>query len=301
MKNSKTLVILAAGMGTRYGGLKQLDTITNNGNTIIDFSIYDAIRVGFTTIVFIIRKEIKEKIEALYAERIPENIKVDYVIQDVSLIPEKYKNGKREKPWGTGHALLCVKNVVKNNFAIINADDFYGYHAFKIMSKALETSENEQYMVGYQVKNTLSPYGSVSRGECHVESSGVLNSIIERTNIKNHENKIEYTNINTDDKVVLNPETIVSMNFWGFTTDVFEYAEKEFDHFFKENESSDTAEFYLPTIVNAIINKGILKVKVLKTETEWFGVTYKEDKENVINKVRQKIETGEYPMHLWEK
>ena len=296
-----TLVVLAAGMGSRYGGLKQMDTFTSQGDTIIDFSIYDALQAGFQKFVFVIRKSIEKDFRATIDNKLKNKAEVKYVFQEVNNVPEKYKNSKREKPWGTGHAVLMTKNVVNENFAIINADDFYGREAFNDIAKQLiETKENsfEFCMIGYALKNTISENGYVSRGECFVNKEGYLTNVIERTRIETIDGFLKFE----DEKgkmVSIDKETTVSMNIWGFTTNYFEYGEKLFLDFLEKNKENLKAEFYLPFIVNSLLASKKATVKVLKSKAKWFGVTYNEDKENVKKEIKKLKEAGVYPINLW--
>jgi UTP-glucose-1-phosphate uridylyltransferase len=297
-----TLVVLAAGMGSRYGGLKQMDTFTSQGDTIIDFSIYDALQAGFQKFVFVIRKSIEKDFRATIDNKLKNKAEVKYVFQEVNNVPEKYKNSKREKPWGTGHAVLMTKNVVNENFAIINADDFYGREAFNDIAKQLiETKENsfEFCMVGYALKNTISENGYVSRGECFVNKEGYLTNVIERTRIETIDGFLKFE----DEKgkmVSIDKETTVSMNIWGFTTNYFGYGEKLFLDFLEKNKENLKAEFYLPFIVNSLLASKKATVKVLKSKAKWFGVTYNEDKENVEKEIKKLKEAGVYPIKLWD-
>ena len=297
-----TLVVLAAGMGSRYGGLKQIDTFTSQGDTIIDFSIYDALQAGFQKFVFVIRKSIEKDFRATIDNKLKNKAEVKYVFQEVNNVPEKYKNSKREKPWGTGHAVLMTKNVVNENFAIINADDFYGREAFNDIAKQLiKTKENsfEFCMIGYALKNTISENGYVSRGECFVNKEGYLTNVIERTRIETIDGFLKFE----DEKgkmVSIDKETTVSMNIWGFTTNYFEYGEKLFLDFLEKNKENLKAEFYLPFIVNSLLASKKATVKVLKSKAKWFGVTYNEDKENVKKEIKKLKEAGVYPINLWD-
>ncbi|WP_438977886.1 nucleotidyltransferase family protein [Polaribacter sp.] len=297
-----TLVVLAAGMGSRYGGLKQMDTFTSQGDTIIDFSIYDALQAGFQKFVFVIRKSIEKDFRATIDNKLKNKAEVKYVFQEVNNVPEKYKNSKREKPWGTGHAVLMTKNVVNENFAIINADDFYGREAFNDIAKQLiETKENsfEFCMVGYALKNTISENGYVSRGECFVNKEGYLTNVIERTRIETIDGFLKFE----DEKgkmVSIDKETTVSMNIWGFTKNYFGYGEKLFLDFLEKNKENLKAEFYLPFIVNSLLASKKATVKVLKSKAKWFGVTYNEDKENVEKEIKKLKEAGVYPINLWD-
>ncbi|MEY8861763.1 sugar phosphate nucleotidyltransferase [Tenacibaculum singaporense] len=295
-----TLVILAAGMGSRYGGLKQLDAISNKNESIIDFSIYDAIKCGFKKVVFVVRQDFLETIKALYLPKLQDKIKVAFVCQEVTNIPEEFKNNNRVKPWGTAHALLTVKNVVDDNFCVINADDFYGANAFLKMAEFLNKTtplSGEYAMVGFKIQNTLSENGSVSRGECYLDANNYLKKIVERTNISLIDNRIIYTENNQEKEIQKN--SLVSMNFWGFTPTIFREMDALFYQFLKENYQTDKKEFYLPSVVNHLLETKKATVKVLETNSNWLGVTYKEDKTAVISKITELKKDGVYPESLW--
>lgn len=296
-----TLVVLAAGMGSRYGGLKQMDSFTPEGDTIIDFSIYDALQAGFGKFVFIIRKNFENDFKEIFNKKLEGKAEVAYVFQELDSVPEKYINPERQKPWGTGHALLMAKDVVKENFAIINADDFYGAEAFKVMAKALMATDKNSYSfntMAYLLKNTISDHGFVSRGECKVDTEGYLVDVTERTHIE----KLNGNLMRKDDEGNFTPidkDTIVSMNFWGFTPKCFEFGGQLFNQFLEANKENLKAEFYLPYIVNDILKSGKARVKVLKSEAKWFGVTYKEDKKIVQKAIEKLKQQGVYPTKLW--
>lgn len=295
-----TLVILAAGMGTRYGGLKQLDIISNEDEAIIDFSIYDAIKHGFKKIVFVVRKDILEAIKNLYLPKLKNKVLVDFVCQEITNIPVEFKDNSRAKPWGTAHALLTAKDVVTDNFCVINADDFYGENAFLKMANFLNetpTSSTKYAMVGFQIENTLSKNGSVSRGECYVDSDKNLTQIIERTNIRLIKNKIVYTEKKHAKEIHKN--TLVSMNFWGFTPSIFSETEALFHQFLQENYQSEKKEFYLPSVVNHLLEKKRASVQVLQSRDCWLGVTYKEDKKTVATEIEKLKQAKVYPKYLW--
>lgn len=297
-----TLVILAAGMGSRYGGLKQMDAFTPEGDTIIDFSLYDALQAGFGKIVFIIRKHFEEEFKSKFNKKLDGKIAVDYVYQEVDKVPEAYINPDRVKPWGTGHALLMAKDTVTENFAIINADDFYGREAFVAMAEALrhtdKTSCNFKTMA-YLLKNTISDYGYVSRGECQVNDRGFLIDVTERTHIEKRNGGLMRKD-KEGNYITIDENTIVSMNFWGFTPRCFDFAETLFLEFLKHNAADLKAEFYLPSIVNAVIQSGEASVEVLKSDARWFGVTYKEDKAVVQENIEALKRANVYPKNLWQ-
>ncbi|MDD3721425.1 MAG: sugar phosphate nucleotidyltransferase [Lutibacter sp.] len=299
--NKPTLVILAAGVGSRYGGLKQLDTFSEQGDTILDFSIYDAIRAGFGKVVFIIRKNIEADFKAFFDKKLTGKIEVEYVFQELENIPEKYLDNNREKPWGTGHALLMAKEVVKENFAVINADDFYGSEAFKVMADSLKEMNSESTdfnMMGYVLKNTISNYGSVSRGECSVNKNDFLTGVTERTHIEKVNGVLKYKDEN-DHLFPISEETIVSMNFFGFTPKYFELSASLFEEFLAKSYKELKAEFFIPLVINHIIVNELATMKVLKSNARWFGVTYKQDKEYVTSEIQKLKDSGIYPINLW--
>ena len=285
-----TLVVMAAGMGSRFGGLKQIAPVGRNGEAILDFSVYDAVAAGFNKVVFVINHNIEKDFKELVGKRIEKRVKVEYVFQEKEYLPEGYScPEERVKPWGTGHAILCCKDTVKEPFAVINADDFYGKTAFKKIYDYLKEETENYCMVGFRLANTLTENGYVSRGVCE-EENGFLSNITERTKIVD----CKYTEDDVN-WVELSPDTIVSMNMWGFTTDIFAYLEREFDNFLKEKLTVEKSEFYLPSVVDILIKSGEKKAKVLSSEDKWYGVTYKEDKEAVVAAIGQKIDNGEYP------
>ena len=294
-----TLFVLAAGMGSRYGGLKQLDGLGPHGETIMDYSIYDAIKSGFGKVVFVIRKDFeadfREKVLSKYEGHIPTEV----VFQSVNDLPEGFTcPPERVKPWGTNHALLMGKNVINEPFAIINADDFYGRNSFEVMAAELSSlapdSKGKYSMVGFMVGNTMSESGTVSRGVCATEN-GILTTVVERTAIGfNDKHEISFKDENGDEQI-LAFDTPVSMNFWGFTPDYFAHSEKFFVDFLKENINKPKSEFFIPSLVNDMVNSGEAQVKVLKTESKWFGVTYSEDRPDVVAKFAKLHEDGIYP------
>jgi UTP-glucose-1-phosphate uridylyltransferase len=298
-----TLLVLAAGMGSRYGGLKQIDPVGLNDETILEFSVYDAIKAGFGKVVFIIRRSIeqpfKEKIGITFENIIP----VEYVFQESSSpieglppIPE------REKPWGTGHAVLVAAEVIKEPFAVINADDFYGFDSFAIMAKFLTTecSSEKHAMIGYYLNNTLSDFGAVSRGVCTSNATGYLTSIAETHQIIKNDQEI--TGDLNGNKVTLNEKTLVSMNFWGFHPSIFEYLRLGFIQFVEENKDHPKAEYYIPLVADQLIASNEAKIVVIPSAAQWFGVTYQEDKPFVKEALKMITEQGSYPtLGLWAK
>ena len=299
-----TLLVLAAGMGSRYGSLKQIDPVGPSGETIIDYSIYDAIRAGFGKVVFIIRKSFEQDFKDLFITKLHSHIPVEYVFQEIDKVPEGLTfSPERIKPWGTAHAVLMAKDVIHEPFAVINGDDFYGSGAFQTMADYLNSltagTQTQYSLVGYQVGNTMSDHGSVSRGICQEDENELLVSVTERTNIQYVDGGIAYQD--TDGAYVfLNPETLVSMNFWGFTPEYFKQTEKLFSDFVNSNYDSLKAEFYIPFAIDNLINSSSASVKVLRSDAKWFGVTYKEDKPLVIEKLKQLIKAGIYPAKLWK-
>ena len=294
-----TLLVLAAGMGSRYGGLKQMDGLGPNGEIIMDYSINDAIRAGFGKVVFVIRHDFAEAFQQkINAEHFGNRIQVEYVYQELDKLPAGFKVPEgREKPWGTNHAILMAKDAIHEPFAIINADDFYGRDAFMVIGDYLRTLENTkgQYcMVGYRLENTLSENGTVSRGVCNIDANGNLAGMTERTSIgRNANGVIEYKD--TDDSLhPLAPETTVSMNLFGFTPDYFAESEKLFVEWLKERGNEMKSEYYIPYAVNTFINSGYATMKVLKTTAQWFGVTYKEDRPMVVDRLKKLHDQGVY-------
>jgi NDP-sugar pyrophosphorylase family protein len=294
-----TLLVLAAGMGSRYGGIKQIDGFGPNGETIMDYSLYDAIRAGFTKVVFIVREEILEAVKEKFAHKVKGKIEVDFVIQSLDkLVPKEFQNPERVKPWGTGHAVLCARHVINEPFVVINADDFYGKDSFKSVADFFAADTiGAHAMVGYTLKNVLSEHGSVSRGVGEQDSNGYLKSVIERTTIVKENGKIIAKE--KDGDVELDPNAPTSMNFSGFQPSVFDLTDKMFKEFLQKNNQNIKAEFYIPLIINEMIRKDLGKVKVLGGGNVWFGVTYKEDKEAVSAQIREMIKKGDYPEKLW--
>lgn len=288
MSFDATLVVMAAGMGSRFGGLKQVEPVGPAGEAILDFSVYDAKKAGFNKVVFIIKKQIEEEFKHLVGSRIEKQIRVEYVFQETDRLPDGYIcPSDRIKPWGTGHAVLCCKNVVKEPFAVINADDFYGASGFKSIYEHLQNS-NDYCMVGFRLGNTVTENGTVSRGICNIEN-GVLKSVTEHTKITG-----ECISTTENGDIKLPRDTVVSMNMWGLTPDIFEYLERDFKKFLDENIDTPKSEFYLPFVIDGLIKSKEKQVKVLTTEDKWYGVTYKEDKDTVVNAVRKLCDEGKY-------
>lgn len=297
-----TLIVLAAGMGSRYGSLKQIDTFTPQGDTIIDFSLYDALQAGFKKFVFIIRKNFEKEFKEIFEKKIKNKAEIEYVFQEVDTVPEEYLNKERTKPWGTGQALLLTKDVVQENFAIINADDFYGRDAFMTMYDFLKETDINSYnfsMIGYLLKNTVSDHGYVSRGVCDVDFNGNLLNVTEITYIEKNENGLRYKE-EDESFTTIEEDVTVSMNFWGFTPKCFEFGNDSFRRFLEENKKSLKAEYYLPTLVADSIASGRANVKLLKSDDKWFGVTYPEDKKKVQKAISELRMKKLYPENLWE-
>ncbi len=297
-----TLLIMAAGMGSRYGGLKQLDGVGPSGETIMDYSVYDALRAGFGKAVFVIgrsfEKEFREKVLSKYEN----HIRTEVVFQSTEALPEGFTPpAGREKPWGTGHAVLVARNAVREPFAVINADDFYGRDGFRALAEHLSCAEQlgDYCMVGFRVGNTLSESGSVSRGVCETDGDGFLLSVTERTDIRRLEGRgILYRNEN-DEYGTLAEDTPVSMNMWGFTPDYFDLSGKLFEEFLRQRGTELKSEFYVPSVVNEAIRTSQARVRVLDTSASWFGVTYAADRPGVVARLRTLVDAGEYPERLW--
>ena len=285
----KTLVVMAAGMGSRFGGLKQVAAVGPDGQAILDFSVYDAKRAGFTEVVFVIKHAIEQEFKATVGARVEKVLPVKYVFQELDKLPEGFAVPEgREKPWGTGHAILCCKEAVKNPFAVINADDFYGASAYQKISEGLEDTDNF-CMVGFKLSNTVTENGYVSRGVCSVEN-GFLVDVDEHTKIDS-----ECKFVREDGSVgSLSPDTVVSMNMWGFTPDIFKYLGEFFVDFMNEKGTELKSEFFLPGVVDSLIKSGEKKAKVLVAEDKWYGVTYKEDLEAVVSAIKALCDAGKY-------
>lgn len=300
-----TLLLLAAGMGSRYGGLKQLDGLGPNGETIMDYSIYDAIQAGFGKIVFVIRRDFEEQFREQVLSKYEGHIPADLVFQSLDALPEGFSVPEgREKPWGTNHAVLMAKDVIKEPFCVINCDDFYNRDAFKVIGKFLselpEGSKNKYAMVGFRVGNTLSENGTVARGICSKDAEGNLTTVVERTEIMRVNGPVCYKNENGE-WVAVEDNTPVSMNMWGFTPDYFEHSEEYFKEFLADpkNISNLKAEFFIPLMVNKLINEKTSTVQVLDTTSKWFGVTYAADRQDTVDRIQKLIDEGVYPSKLF--
>ena len=298
-----TLLVLAAGMGSRYGSLKQMDGVGPNGEAIIDYSIYDAIRAGFGKVVFVIRHAFEKEFREVFAPaRFGGKVEVEFVFQELDMLPEGFTVPEgRVKPWGTNHAVMMAEKAINEPFAVINADDFYGKNAYQTIGDYLRSvagQKGKYCNVGYQVKNTLSDFGSVSRGVCEVDDKDNLVSMVERTSIERKNGQIVYTLDGQD--YPLAEDTPVSMNLFGFTPDYFAYSKEYFKTFLAENAANLKAEFYIPTMVNKLVKDGEAELRILRTDSDLFGVTYKEDRPKVVAKIRQLIDAGVYPEKLWK-
>jgi len=296
-----TLLILAAGMASRYGSMKQVDGFGPNGETIIDYSIYDAIKAGFGKVSFIIREEFAEPFKAIFEPKLAGRIETDYVFQSYDLKPFGIdKEIERAKPWGTAHAVLAARNQINEPFCVINADDFYGYDSFEKMAKFLttEVADDKYSLIGYQIDKTLSDYGSVSRGVCKVDDNGNMIEVNERTQVYFKDGgKVVYEEGGVETE--LSTDTRVSMNFWGFTPAVFKQSEQMFRDFVAANEDKPKSEFFIPLVADQLIKADIASFKVIPTASKWFGVTYKEDKPIVQKCISDLVNSGVYPENLW--
>jgi UTP-glucose-1-phosphate uridylyltransferase len=298
------ILILAAGIGSRYGSLKQLDRIGPSGETIIDYSIYDAIRAGFGKVVFVIKENIAKEFNEFFVEKLKGKIEVETVFQEINKIPEGIQvSAERQKPWGTGHAVLMASDSIHEPFAVINADDFYGRGSYQALADFYRSwtpeTGNTYCMVGYEVGKTLSEHGSVSRGVCKADENDFLVEVTERTKIERNPNGIAYLD-ETDKPVYLDDRTIVSMNFWGFTPSFFDRLRSGFLEFIKTNASSPKAEFYIPGVVNDLLLKKEASVRILPCSDQWFGMTYREDREMVVSRIGELVKAGIYPANLWK-
>lgn len=298
-----TLLVLAAGMGSRYGSLKQLDGLGPSGETIMDYSIYDAIRAGFGKVVFIIRRSFEQDFREKILSKYEGKIALEVVFQDMDNLPEGFSvPDGREKPWGTNHAVMMAKDVIHEPFAVINADDFYGRNGFAVLAeklRSLSDTTNQYCMVGYRVGNTLSESGSVARGVCEVDDRKLLTGVVERTAIeRNASGKIAFTDEHGQEQI-LDEHTPVSMNMWGFTPDYFAHSDAMFCDFLRANEGNLKAEFYIPLVVNQLVKDGTSTCEVLDTPDQWFGVTYAADRDGVVAKIKALVAAGEYPEKLF--
>ena len=298
-----TLLVLAAGMGSRYGGLKQMDPLGPNGESIIDYSVYDAIQAGFGKVVFVLKEEIVDDFYELFANRYKRHISVDHAVQSLKDIPSGISvTPDRVKPWGTGHAVLSAAEILSEPFAVINGDDYYGKDAFRVMAAYLSGLDPDdvrpQSMVGYNIANTLSENGAVSRGICAVDGSSMLTGVVERTHIERINGKVVFRD-EAGMETALAGNEIVSMNFWGFTPAVLPYFNDLFREFLVERGNELKSEFYIPYAVNLLIESNIIQVKVLESKAQWFGVTYQADRPHVQERIAELYRDGVYPKNLW--
>lgn len=297
---SPTLLVMAAGMGSRYGGIKQIEGFGPSKETILEYSIYDALRAGFGRVVLIVREDIREAVREIVAPGLDGRVDWDFVIQngEKHVLPQ-FRNADRVKPWGTGHAVLCASQAIEGPFAVINADDFYGREAFESMAGFLsaDPDPHRHALVGYELGDVLSDFGTVSRGVCQLDDEGDLVRVDERTKIERVNGQIVYRDAEGDHP--LSARDVVSMNFWGFKPSYFETAKRLFEKFLEENHASPSAEFYIPTVAQNMIDNGSGRIAVLRGGTTWFGVTYPEDKPFVQAQLDKLIESGEYPSNLW--
>lgn len=297
-KANLTLLVLAAGMGSRYGGLKQVDPIGPNGETILDYSIFDAQRAGFNRIVFVLRREIERQFRETIGNRIERRIATDYVFQQIGDLPKPFSAPPaRTKPWGTTHAVLAAANIVHEPFVVINADDFYGAESYSLLANHLRSDLPDSAMAGFTLRNTLSDFGGVSRGVCQVDRDGFLEEVIEWTSIE-RSNEVIMGIDGTGTMSTLKSDSAVSMNMWAFTPAIFGQLEREFEQFLVESSSSLLSECYLPATMNSLILTRNLKIRVLRTPSEWFGITYREDKPGIVAKIYKLIDEGVYPRDL---
>jgi dTDP-glucose pyrophosphorylase len=289
-----SLLIMAAGIGSRYGGLKQLDQVGPNGETIIDYSVYDAIKAGFTKVVFIIREDFESQFKSQITNKYIDQIDLEFAYQDINYLPSGFSPpNNREKPWGTGHAILSAKPYINEPFVVINGDDFYGRESFKTIADYYQTEENHFSMVTFRLENTLSIFGGVTRGLCTVINEK-LNTVVETSNLEKNNN-----GVSSDNGELLKGDEPVSMNMWGFTPILFDYLEEKFINFLKEEGSELNSEYLIPSVINDLIQADDESVHILNSSESWFGVTYKEDKPYVVGEIQKLIEKGVYPNKLF--
>jgi len=296
-----TLVVLAAGMGSRYGKLKQMDAFGPNGETIIDYSIYDAIQAGFGKVVFIVREYFLEEFKTLIDSKFAGKIELEYVTQELNKIPQGHDvHDDREKPWGTAHAVWVAKDVVNEPFAVINADDFYGGDSYKVLADYFKSNTTDDYaVVAYYLKNTLSEHGTVNRGVCYSDDSGNLTKVVECTKIQREADGVARFPEENGDKKELVDDTLVSMNMWAFRPSYFDHVDRQFGAFLEARGKELKSEFYIPSVVDKLISDKVLNVNVLDTDSSWFGVTYQEDKPIVMEKLNALIDSGAYPAKIY--
>ena len=286
-------------MGSRFGGLKQIEPIGPGGETIIDYSVFDAKRAGFGGLVFVIRRDIEGVFQEIIGSRFERQMAVDYVFQELNNLPEGFSPpSSRVKPWGTGHAVLMEAEAITGPFAVINGDDFYGRNSFELLASHLQGPALDSAMVGFILRNTMSEHGAVARGVCQVSAAGFLTNVVELTRIEKQTDAITHTDA-AGVRRLLTGEEIVSLNMWGFAPSVFSHLQAEFAVFLQRQRTEDKAEFFLPSAVNNLIEAGKMRLKVLRTPDSWFGVTYREDRPTVVESIRALVKQGEYPERLW--
>ncbi|MCK5114000.1 MAG: nucleotidyltransferase [Phycisphaerae bacterium] len=298
------LLVMAAGIGSRYGGLKQIDPVGPSGEIVLDYAVYDAIRAGFGKVIFVIRKEIEDVFREKVGKTIEKHIDTAYAFQDISMVPDDFDiPPERTKPWGTAHALLCAADAVTAPFAAINADDFYGRDSFRVLGEHLSSAEDgETYdfsSVGFVLSNTLTEHGHVARGICTVNGEGYLDAVVERTKIQQFGDDVKFTE-DDENWADIDGESIVSLNMWGFTPVLLDEIRQRFGEFLKSTQGNLKAEYYIPTVVNELIQEGKARVKILPTKSRWYGVTYQPDKQSVKDAIAKMVENGEYPQKLWD-
>jgi dTDP-glucose pyrophosphorylase len=303
LSSAPALVVLAAGIGARYGGLKQMEPLGPGGEAVVDYAVYDARRAGFGKFIFVIRREIDQDFREMFGRRLAKHVNVDYAFQELDMVPAgHYVHPDPKKPWGTGHAVLCAASSLDRPFAVINADDFYGAESFRalagFLSQAGPATPEQFAMVGFQLNRTLSQHGTVARGLCRMDADGFLTSVEELTAIEKQPDGARNKEPDGSFRKLTGRE-IVSLNCWGFTLGLFGGLRRLFGEFLTRNEANLKAEFYLPTAVNTLIQEGQARVKVLPTESHWFGVTYREDRAVVMENIRALVRAGEYPQRLW--
>lgn len=297
------LLVLAAGIGSRYGGLKQMDPVGPHGETIIDYSVYDAIRAGFGKLVFVIRRDIEELFKEKIGSRFEKRIQVEYAFQELDCVPQGFTvPANRKKPWGTAHAVLVAQDKITEPFGVINADDFYGRNSLKILADELqqlqETEPAQFFLVGFVLRNTLSEFGSVSRAICCCDATGSLQEVVEYTKIFKEGSGARFTDDSGSEQTLTGDE-LVSLNTWGFTPALFTHLREQFDEFLKVHGGEEKSEFFIPSVINRLLDSGKADVKVLRTPDSWFGVTYPEDKAHVVKSIQALIDQGAYPEKLW--
>ena len=299
MPATKTLLVLAAGMGSRYGGLQPIDPIGPGGETLMDYSIYDALRAGFDKVVFVIRHDLEADFKNIIGRRYERRVQVEYAYQELAALPDGFTApATRKKPWGTAHAVLAAAQAVHEPFAAINADDFYGAESFNILGRQLAGSTQDYAMVGFVLRNTLSAFGSVARGVCRLDHNAFLEDVVELTRIERDGAAARYTDANGGAHALTGDE-VVSLNMWGFQPALFEQLQEQFIDFLKRHPNDEQAEFFLSSVIGTLVARGQARVRVLPTPDAWFGITYREDRPQVVEGIRRLVERGIYPPRLW--